>query len=1298
MMDEKQYYASQTVEIEDEKVRNTELLTQGAGVAAGYGGYKALSYFSDTRIGQQFLQKRNYDYINKSFLNSNSMNGNIVAQRGGQLRTRDFAMEALRTVEEGSPGKIVRTFQLSHLLSPIATRGMQYEFSGEQVMAQSNYLGGLIKAQGDSNFTLDPLKHGKFGLRVQDGQLFEIEADGVSGRKLLDNAMLTSTSFSLDRKNAAPLEYRNPLVRGYAGAAGFYTQQMETQLNQMTANRDMSNITVIGGKNAGMDWMKAYAKTTFMRGVDALASPLDEVLGSVPSEKVQAFGRNTSRILFGNVGRGVSEQQNLISPIDIKTLRNNIDNFSFNAGDNVLKAGAALLAGTSRSTMFGTLGKNIAKAAAVRYMGFQILDHLSTEFAPDDQAFSLGITEGLATAAVQMHLAYARTVGDPMQDYRNEQERLFEGSTQLMTLSGLAIAPAMGSAITSYGQKLYETARYGKEFAEEQTARRRALFGTTQTSRIAQKMGINPGVMFQETTDGLSSTERTFRRLMSGRRLQINSMRSAIPGLLVALPFLPGALAGEQSEELRKEYSGEKEVAIRANRWWGSGSNSFEGDHIKYFKKGAYAEMMSGAKTAQLYGDKETERDLNPFLNPLDYIRDPYKFEKMHEKDRPYAVWGMDVSFGSFFGKLFENTVGAIIKPDIINKDLEKHLKPGQTLDDAIESGSFAFEETGLTVAEKSLIDDGLMLSARAAQYDTAKTSAEWQVNAAEDLVGLSGWVTGLVRQVFGLRVEEGDQLSRSGQATNVANDIADMQLGGAFGTTETLRRFVPTNAWSREKGANPLKNEMPQWLPGENSGYFMDFSTGDPFSKIEKGFARLPGAGYAKIHKDLEGLDPEDYPEIFKYKILQDVAIGSQEFRAQRSKIEAREKAGQLTEFEAGMLAEIREQQLERRDRKRFTEYLDDSAYEGTGVVTEGLQKGWQLITHKMESPLEDLTFFRPGGKLIHKRTAVEDYLKTQVHGSDTAMWTEYYDQFIKPAVNRGLAFFNKTFVPDEIHERRAVDEYFDRLNYIKYKKLEDKARAEFNDEDAKTYSKMAAHTRTGQIASGYDDMQDVQAAYASLQRSDKDYFGSFLNLTNQEDKEILMATLPDQMQSMYSALWERREAIVEQLENGGTMEQAMQESAQSELQELIDNNQDAYRSYQSERRDYSFREYLARTQSESYINDTTGMPDDNFIGWDPRIDMNQVKLRTLTVGEEQIHEYGFWESDVEKLKRMIGILKDQTVTQQIDKIKNNAINRKLQEDEVAQQLTDQGYEVKSVEIRDSKAGDFTINVTKEE
>ena len=106
--------------------------------------------------------------------------------------------------------------------------------------------------------------------------------------------------------------------------------------------------------------------------------------------------------------------------------------------------------------------------------------------------------------------------------------------------------------------------------------------------------------------------------------------------------------------------------------------------------------------------------------------------------------------------------------------------------------------------------------------------------------------------------------------------------------------------------------------------------------------------------------------------------------------------------------------------------------------------------------------------------------------------------------------------------------------------------------------------------------------------------------------------------------------------------------------------------------------------------------MPDEDFIGWDPRIDINQVKLRTLTLGDEQIHEYGFWESDVEKLKRMIGILKDETVTRQIDQIKQKQLERKQIESDIADKLADQGYTVRGVEVRDSNAGDVTVNVTK--
>ena len=42
---------------------------------------------------------------------------------------------------------------------------------------------------------------------------------------------------------------------------------------------------------------------------------------------------------------------------------------------------------------------------------------------------------------------------------------------------------------------------------------------------------------------------------------------------------------------------------------------------------------------------------------------------------------------------------------------------------------------------------------------------------------------------------------------------------------------------------------------------YMTDFKVGDPFTKVDEGYTRLPGAGYEAVHPQLQGLDPEDYP-----------------------------------------------------------------------------------------------------------------------------------------------------------------------------------------------------------------------------------------------------------------------------------------------------------------------------------------------------------------------------------------------------------------------------------------------------
>ena len=57
------------------------------------------------------------------------------------------------------------------------------------------------------------------------------------------------------------------------------------------------------------------------------------------------------------------------------------------------------------------------------------------------------------------------------------------------------------------------------------------------------------------------------------------------------------------------------------------------------------------------------------------------------------------------------------------------------------------------------------------------------------------------------------------------------------------------------------------------------NFKVGDPYVQIDDGYARLPGAGYEALHPELKDVNPEDYPDIHKLRILSDVAPYSREY-----------------------------------------------------------------------------------------------------------------------------------------------------------------------------------------------------------------------------------------------------------------------------------------------------------------------------------------------------------------------------------------------------------------------------------
>jgi hypothetical protein len=124
-----------------------------------------------------------------------------------------------------------------------------------------------------------------------------------------------------------------------------------------------------------------------------------------------------------------------------------------------------------------------------------------------------------------------------------------------------------------------------------------------------------------------------------------------------------------------------------------------------------------------------------------------------------------------------------------------------------------------------------------------------------------------------------------SRQMTNVSRRYYEQELGAGmaphpgmsemFGYTEPLRRFIQREGF--EPQANEIPNEMPSWMPGDD--YYTNFKVGDPYIKVDQGFARLPGAGYAALHPELKDVNPEDYPDINKMAILADVAPYSREY-----------------------------------------------------------------------------------------------------------------------------------------------------------------------------------------------------------------------------------------------------------------------------------------------------------------------------------------------------------------------------------------------------------------------------------
>lgn len=157
----------------------------------------------------------------------------------------------------------------------------------------------------------------------------------------------------------------------------------------------------------------------------------------------------------------------------------------------------------------------------------------------------------------------------------------------------------------------------------------------------------------------------------------------------------------------------------------------------------------------------------------------------------------------------------------------------------------------------------------------------------------------------------------------------------------------------------------MLSWMPGED--YLINFRKGDPYIKVDEGYARLPGAGYEAIHPELEGLDPEDYPDIAKLRILGDVAPYSREYQKISARVRIDAKNNPDLEAEYGRISE------QVRQTKESTLQVAQRHFNAPVDTVEGTVKSVRgLEVELKEFPGRTFRFSSVGGSMADMTTSL--------------------------------------------------------------------------------------------------------------------------------------------------------------------------------------------------------------------------------------------------------------------------------------------------------------------------------------
>lgn len=854
-------------------------------------------------------------------------------------RLWDSYLSAIRTAETAFPGAILRTFRVSETLSPfeswenLSVSEQQFSVAGKYAESLRNQFGRDVK---DISMTRTGSIFGEVSSGGEVvGMGLRIKAGTQKGHAIADYyARVTGTDMPL--AGVAGAQHTGSLNESLLRAQyrlekpkkkfAAWVQELDPQerFNDLIIGAKFrDDITVFGHKilldeklkrlvaraEITVQLARARAATTVGRLNNLLSKPLEipligEILNKIPLIRSMAVEPGTAMqmasryawkgMMVGAAWKGLEYYDYLRSEGGA-------------ASSLVGTAGGAAIGGF----LFKRPGMRVSKTGLLVGAGAGLFTALSPRF---DQ----GLFYGIASMFTDANIARAKaseSIG--LTESLQEQERVTPGLVSLPTALGFAGVGGLIGGFAQYSKlltnSLSERISSGGSIGtiiEKTRESASAGFGEKLwTSSVGKRIASLPGGKFlsehikSPVVLGAAIGLGAWGLLSTGSSLLSGNIGAAVPGL-----NLIGS--DESAEELQAMYSGQKEVAIRKGRWWEAGrSSGYEGGRIDYMRPHMMARLRDRAYQKGIYGSEEEKWQYDPMLHPIKALVGSdewkYHYEIEHQYDRPAPLsssYGEDIPF---IGPAVTATFGKLLKPRKMIRPEEWNYGNGQYayLPDVRGESEPAYDLGGLAPGAPVAPESGTQLLNELAYR-------------RREAVGLVGFAEASIQKGITGREETFrnlQQMETMGEETSSEYWLwKHLNLGGAVGSSEGIRRFIPHERSYIDK-YNPLANNLPSWIP---SDYYTDLKHGNPFEKLPEAEIRLPGPGFAAIHPELQGVSPEQYPLAYKAKILGDIAMYSSEYEDMMRKAKANLRG--MPEDQQKMVLETEAQVSAKKDSKR--------------------------------------------------------------------------------------------------------------------------------------------------------------------------------------------------------------------------------------------------------------------------------------------------------------------------------------------------------------------------------------------